>query len=109
PGRTGAGLPTCYAWGGGVVLERRSYPRQYSRAIGLHPPALAVMKALGVETAALAEGTRVQAGTAYRGGRPLGSLSFEQAWPERPFVLTLPQNRTEALLAQRLCQLAPGA
>ena len=92
-----------------VVLERRSYPRQYSRAIGLHPPALAVMKALGVETAALAEGTRVQAGTAYRGGRPLGSLSFEQAWPERPFVLTLPQNRTEALLAQRLCQLAPGA
>ena len=92
-----------------VILERRNHPRQFSRAIGLHPPALAVMQALGVEATALAQGTRVHAGTAYREGRPLGSLSFEQAWPDRPFVLTLPQNRTEALLAQRLSQLAPGA
>lgn len=92
-----------------VVLERRSQPRQYSRAIGLHPPALAVLNAVGIEEAALAEGTRVFSGTAYSRGRPLGSLSFEQAWPDRPFVLTLPQNRTEALLSQRLTELAPEA
>jgi len=110
-GPTGLVLGCLLAMGGVevVVLERRSYPRKYSRAIGLHPPALAVLQVLGLEATALAEGTRVQAGTAYRRGRPLGSLSFEQAWPERPFVLTLPQNRTEALLAQRLRQLAPQA
>lgn len=92
-----------------VVLERRTRPRQYSRAIGLHPPALAVLSTLNVEATALAEGLRVVSGTAISRGRRLGSLSFEQAWPERPFVLTLPQNRTESLLAQRLAALAPAA
>lgn len=92
-----------------AVLERRTQPRQYSRAIGLHPPALAVLHEIGVETAALAEGTRVRTGTAYSRGRRIGSLSFEQAWPARPFVLTLPQNRTEAILRHRLERLAPGA
>lgn len=72
-----------------VVLERRTRPRQYSRAIGLHPPALAVLSTLNVEATALAEGLRVVSGTAISRGRRLGSLSFEQAWPERPFVLTL--------------------
>lgn len=92
-----------------VVLERRTGPRQYSRAIGLRPPALAVLGAIDLEDAALAEGVRVHSGSAYSRGRRLGSLSFERAWPERPFVLTLPQNRTEALLAQRLAELAPDA
>lgn len=92
-----------------VVLERRTRPRQYSRAIGLHPPALAVLNALNVEATALADGLRVMSGTASSRGRSLGRLSFEQAWPTRPYVLTLPQNRTEALLAQRLAVLAPAA
>ena len=85
------------------------HPRQYSRAIGLHPPALAVLNAVQLEEAAVAEGRRVHSGAAYSRGRRLGELSFEQAWPDRPFVLTLPQNRTEALLSQRLADLAPGA
>lgn len=91
-----------------VVLERRNQPRTHSRAIGLHPPALAVLNRIGLESSALTQGTRVHAGTAYSRGRRLGTLSFEEAWPHRPFVLTLPQNRTEALLSQRLKQLAPG-
>lgn len=92
-----------------VVLERRTHPRTHSRAIGLHPPALAVLNMLGLEEFALAEGNRVHTGTAYSRGHQLGRLSFEEAWPHRPFVLTLPQNRTEQLLSQRLEQLAPGA
>ena len=92
-----------------AVLERRTHPREYSRAIGLHPPALAVLHEIGVEATALAEGIRVHAGSAYSGGRRLGTLTFEQAWPSRPFVLTLPQNRTEEILSQRLVQLSPGA
>lgn len=92
-----------------AVLERRTQPQRYSRAIGLHPPALAVLHTLGIEGLALDEGTSVRGGTAYSRGRRLGGLSFEQAWPHRPFVLTLPQNRTEQLLAQRLAHLAPGA
>lgn len=92
-----------------VVLERRNQPRGHSRAIGLHPPALAVLERLGLAASAVNEGIRVRSGTAYSNGRRLGDLSFERAWPESPFVLTLPQNRTEALLTERLEHLAPGA
>lgn len=92
-----------------AVLERRTSPRQFSRAIGLHPPALAVLEALGIEAAACAEGVRVHSGTGFSRGRRLGELSFDRAWPERPFVLTLPQRRTEALLIGRLAELAPDA
>ncbi|WP_432506666.1 FAD-dependent oxidoreductase [Kineococcus arenarius] len=92
-----------------AVLERRSAPSTHSRAIGLHPPALAVLEDLGLAEAALAEGVRVGRGVARSGGRHLGELGFERAWPRTPFVLTLPQHRTEALLAARLADLAPGA
>lgn len=92
-----------------AVVERRRQPRGYSRAIGLHPPALAVLELIGLEGAVRAEGLHVRSGIARSRGRTLGSLSFERAWPDRPFVLTLPQNRTEALLKGRLAQLAPEA
>ncbi|WP_432496741.1 FAD-dependent oxidoreductase [Kineococcus auxinigenes] len=92
-----------------AVLERRSTPSTHSRAIGLHPPALAVLEDLGLVDAALAQGVRVERGVARSRGRHLGELGFDRAWPRTPFVLTLPQHRTEALLAARLAELAPGA
>lgn len=92
-----------------AVVDRRRQPRGYSRAIGLHPPALAVLELIGLEDAVRAEGLHVRSGIARSRGRTLGSLSFERAWPERPFVLTLPQNRTESLLRGRLADVAPGA
>lgn len=39
----------------------------------------------------------------------LGTLEFATCAPPYPFVLTLPQTRTEALLRARLQALAPGA
>lgn len=92
-----------------AVVERRQQPREYSRAIGLHPPALAVLGLIGLEGPVRAEGLRVHSGIGRSRGRALGSLSFERAWPDRPFVLTLPQNRTEALLKRRLAHVAPEA
>lgn len=92
-----------------VVLERRPRPSTHSRAIGLHPPALAALHTLGLEEPAVRQGVAIRAGVARSRGRELGRLTFEPAWPERPFVLSLPQHRTEALLAQRLEQVAPGA
>ncbi len=92
-----------------AVLERRVRPRRHSRAIGLHPPALAVLRGLGLDEAAGCEGVQVRSGTGWSRGRLLGELSFETAWPERPYVLTLPQRRTETLLIDRLAQLSPTA
>lgn len=92
-----------------VVLERRTAPTTHSRAIGLHPPALKALEAVGLADAAIAEGAPIRSGVASSRGRHLGGLSFERSWPQRPFVLSLPQSRTETLLATRLTQLAPDA
>ena len=92
-----------------VVLERRRHPSTHSRAIGLHPPALAALAAVGLDEAAIDRGARIVRGAARSQGHHLGSLSFERSWPGRPYVLSLPQSLTEELLTRHLAQLAPAA
>lgn len=92
-----------------VVLERRSEPSAHSRAIGLHPPALTALRAVGLDAVARAEGAAIDGGVGRSRGRCLGELTFDGIHPDHPFVLALPQHRTEALLARRLEELAPGA
>lgn len=92
-----------------AVLERRERPPEHSRAIGLHPPALDALAVLGLDRAAVAEGVTVRRGVGYGDGRVLGEITFDRAHPRYPFVLTLPQSRTEQLLAEHLERIAPGA
>lgn len=87
-----------------VVLERRSTVSSASRAIGIHPPGLAALDAVGVGDAVRREAERVQVGIALSGGRVLARMPFGD---QR--ILTLPQHRTETLLRQRLALLAPDA
>ena len=87
-----------------VVLERRHAPSLSSRAIGIHPPGLAALDAVGVGDAVRAEAVAIHRGVALARGRVLASLPFEDA-PVR----ALPQHRTEALLRERLAALAPGS
>lgn len=84
-----------------TVLERRTEPSTHSRAIGLHPPALAALRRVGFDQAALDQGLRIRRGAARSRGRELGLLTFERASADFPFVLALPQHRTEALLTRR--------
>lgn len=91
------------------VLEPRTGPRAHSRAIGVHPPALERLAALGLADAFVREGVRITRGHAYAGTKRLGTLSFADLPGPYPFVLTLPQPRTETLLEGRLRELAPDA
>lgn len=91
------------------VLERRTSPQAHSRAIGIHPPALERLAELGLAEAFVREGVRITRGHAYAGTKRLGTLDFGACPPPYAFVLSLPQPRTEALLAERLEKLAPGA
>lgn len=91
------------------VLEPRAEPRAHSRAIGVHPPALERLAELGLADAFVREGVRVTRGHAYAGTKRLGTLSFGDLPGPYPFVLTLPQPRTETLLKGRLRELAPDA
>jgi 2-polyprenyl-6-methoxyphenol hydroxylase-like FAD-dependent oxidoreductase len=92
-----------------AVWERRTADPTGSRAIGIHPPSLDAFAAIGLDGPVLAEATRVRTGVARSRGRDLGTLTFDRVSATHPYVVTLDQHRTEALLRDRLADLAPGA
>ncbi len=91
-----------------VVLEARERGSEHSRAIGIHPPGLAVLAQLGLAETAIAAGTPIFRGEAWCDGRLLGGLDISEASGHYPFVLALPQRDTERLLRERLIELCGG-
>ncbi|HYH77064.1 MAG TPA: NAD(P)/FAD-dependent oxidoreductase, partial [Arthrobacter sp.] len=91
------------------VLEQRRARDTHSRAIGIHPPALAALGRAGVAPALTASGVPIRRGRAFSGGRLVGTMSFESASRQFPFVLSLPQCSTEAHLERRVQELDPAA
>ncbi|MET4060760.1 2-polyprenyl-6-methoxyphenol hydroxylase-like FAD-dependent oxidoreductase [Arthrobacter sp. UYP6] len=91
------------------VLEQRLERSPHSRAIGIHPPALQALAAAGVAKTISGEGVQIRRGEARSGGRPVAAVDFSAASQRFPYVLTLPQLRTEAILEARLNELDPGA
>ncbi|SMH27902.1 2-polyprenyl-6-methoxyphenol hydroxylase [Rathayibacter oskolensis] len=91
------------------VWERRTDVPAGSRAIGIHPPSLDAFAAIDAAGPVLAEAALVRQGVARSRGRTLGTLSFARASSTHPYVVTLDQQRTEAILRDRLLALDPGA
>ncbi|PWJ66919.1 FAD-dependent oxidoreductase [Rathayibacter iranicus] len=91
------------------VWERRSSVPHGSRAIGIHPPSLDAFAAIGADAPVLAEAALVREGVARSRGRTLGTLSFARVSTTHPYVVTLDQHRTEAILRDRLHLAAPEA
>ena len=56
------------------VLERRTERSSHSRAIGIHPPALAALESAGVADALIAAGVRIPGGIARSRGRTVAEL-----------------------------------
>jgi 2-polyprenyl-6-methoxyphenol hydroxylase-like FAD-dependent oxidoreductase len=91
------------------VLEQRIHPEAHSRAIGIHPPALAALQGVDVAGRLVGEGVRIRRGIAIGGGVRLAEMSFASVSDSFPYVLSLPQTRTEALLEQRVRELDADA
>ncbi|MFB9994433.1 FAD-dependent oxidoreductase [Deinococcus oregonensis] len=91
------------------VLERRAEAGAHSRAIGIHPPALEAFDTLGIASPLLAAGVPITSGLV-RGerGAVLGELEFGSVSARFPYILSLPQQRTEQILEAELARLAPG-
>jgi 2-polyprenyl-6-methoxyphenol hydroxylase-like FAD-dependent oxidoreductase len=84
------------------VLERRQSRDRHTRAIGIHPPALDALDAVQVARAMVRDGVPIRTGMAVSGGRTLGTMAFHGVSDTFPFVLALPQFRTEELLEERV-------
>jgi len=91
------------------VLERRPAAGGGSRAIGVHAPVLAALEPSGVTERLLAHAVRVRRGEARSRGRTLGVVRFEALSARFPFVATLPQAATEAVLAADAPEPVRGA
>jgi 2-polyprenyl-6-methoxyphenol hydroxylase-like FAD-dependent oxidoreductase len=91
------------------VLERRAAPSMWSRAIGVHPPALACLARVGVLETLRAEGVPIVEADAYYGSAPLGRASFAGLPTPYPYALSVPQSITERVLEVALAEVAPGA
>lgn len=91
------------------VLERRAERSNHSRAIGIHPPALAALEAARVADLLIASGVRIPGGIARSRGRKVAELSFDCVPGKHRYVLAIPQKQTERILAERLAELAPEA
>ncbi|UOQ87640.1 FAD-dependent monooxygenase [Agromyces endophyticus] len=88
---------------GVTVLERATAASTRSRAFGVHTPGLGVLDRVGVGAAVRAESAPIGTGRVTCRGRVLGRMRFTEP------IRSLPQHRIEALLVDRLEQLAPGA
>lgn len=82
------------------VLERRPTAGGGTRAIGLHAPVLAALEESGLTERLLDGAQRVPRGLARSGEHVLGVVRFDRLSARFPFVATLPQAQTEAVLAQ---------
>ena len=82
------------------LLERRPSAGGGTRAIGVHSPVLAALEPSGLTERLLASAARVTRGEARSRGDVLGVVRFERLSRRFPFVATLPQAATEAVLAE---------
>ncbi|MCW2133048.1 FAD-dependent oxidoreductase [Arthrobacter sp. VKM Ac-2550] len=85
-----------------VILEQRRRRSDHSRAIGIHPPALAVLAEAGVAEELIAAGVQIRDGVARRSGRDIAVLDFGCVPGPHPYVLAVPQVLTERILEQQL-------
>ncbi|WP_445154343.1 FAD-dependent oxidoreductase [Arthrobacter sp. Hor0625] len=92
-----------------TVLERRTSPAAHPRAIGIHPPAVAALARIGADQDLIRQGVPIRRGRALHGGTTVAEVSFARVSGRYPFVLSVPQDRTEAVLAERVHALAAGA
>jgi len=88
-----------------LVIERAPTPQTTSRAAVIHAHTLEILDRIGVARSMLAEGRKI-AKFAFRDhDRLLGLIRFDGLPTEHRYLLMLPQDRTEAILLNRLTAL----
>ncbi|MET3902767.1 NAD(P)/FAD-dependent oxidoreductase [Paenarthrobacter sp. 4246] len=90
------------------ILERRVSRSDSSRAIGIHPPALAELARAGVADELVAAGVHIHQGVAYSQGHVVARLAFDGD-PHFPFILAVPQTVTEKVLERTVLDLDSAA
>jgi 2-polyprenyl-6-methoxyphenol hydroxylase-like FAD-dependent oxidoreductase len=109
-GPTGLTLACELAWRGVDVrvVDARSEPSRYSRAIGVFPRTLELLENHGVADELVRGGVRVRGINLHSGGRRLACIDTGRIASRYGYVLTIEQSATERILLKRLAALGVG-
>ncbi len=84
------------------VIDEEWRPAGHSYALALHPRSLRLLDALGLAQSAMAQGRRLESLALLAGEEPRATLRPGAPDARFPFLLSLPQNALEPLLAGAL-------
>jgi 2-polyprenyl-6-methoxyphenol hydroxylase-like FAD-dependent oxidoreductase len=80
------------------IIDRRENPSQLSRAVGITPRSLELLKASGATDILLKDGIKLRNAEIFLGRKRALSVPIKDTGLKYGFLLALPQNRTEAAL-----------
>jgi 2-polyprenyl-6-methoxyphenol hydroxylase-like FAD-dependent oxidoreductase len=81
-----------------LLLEQSATRHIQSRAIGITPPSLEILSRLDLAEGFIEQGVAVRVAEAHGRSLRLGRIDFSGLPGDFPFVLAIPQDRTETLL-----------
>lgn len=84
------------------VIDEAEAPTVQSRAIVVHARTLEILDDIGVADALRARGVELHGATIYANGQPVFRTRFEQLDTRFPYLLSVAQSETEAVLAELL-------
>lgn len=85
-----------------LLLERSAVRQAQSRAIGITPPSLEILRRVGLPEAFIERGVPVRVSEIFGRRMRLGTLDFTGLESDFRFVLSIPQHRTESLLEEAI-------
>lgn len=86
-----------------TIVEKTAAPSPYSRAVGINARTLELLEACGATEHLIEAGLKVERAVIFDQGRPFLDLDLTRIdHPRYPFILALPQNQTETILAECL-------
>jgi 2-polyprenyl-6-methoxyphenol hydroxylase-like FAD-dependent oxidoreductase len=88
-----------------LVVDRAPAPSPLSRAIVVHARTLEILEAQGLAAPLVDAGVRLRRVHIRSRGRTLVDVGFDDLPTRYPFLLSVPQSATEALLAERVAAL----
>jgi 2-polyprenyl-6-methoxyphenol hydroxylase-like FAD-dependent oxidoreductase len=91
------------------VLERKSSTDMHSKSLGIHPVSLELFEEAGIIEPFLKYGLKIRQGIAYWNRDEIGTISFEKCPPPYPFILAIPQWKTEQILEEWVQSMDPEA
>lgn len=85
------------------IVDKKSEASTLSRAVGINPRSLALLKPCGVTQHLLEQGIKVKTANIHKAdGRVIASLNLSELDNEYNFLLSLPQDQTENIMRERL-------